>query len=376
MARGAFEGWEPNISPRCSAAGRRGAILAGAVCVLLWTSVVVQAAASDLYAGTTITIIVGSSLPSGQAGLAQTLGRDAGVSGDAKIETFAQILARFLGRHVPGSPRVRVQDLPGEGGLAPVIYLKKAAPKNGTVLSVFDPGILTDSFLGLTGAAVNVSKVSWIGAMAPDFRVCYARRSTGVRDWNDLAQRGSAFAFGAAGIKSSSYLDAEMLHSLFKLRIRPILGYRDAADIALAIARGELDGACGSIADLPRAWLSGNQIQIFLRLVAEPVPYLAEQPPYVELFAKSSEQQRVVELLTGSSEIGAPLIASKRTPPDRLAILRAAFAATMRDPDFLAAAWRRSLPVVPLDGATEQRKVENLSELAPIAGSEAREAVK
>jgi tripartite-type tricarboxylate transporter receptor subunit TctC len=316
--------------------------------------------AADFYKGKTVTLVVGST-PGG--------GYDA----------YARTLARFYGAHIPGSPNVVVQNMPGGGSLTSVLYLDKTAAKDGTVLTIFNPGVMTASIIDPAEAKLNFASLAWVGSVTPDFRICYTGRKSGVATWDDLAKgdsKGQAVTFGATGQASLSYNDTQMLRSLFGRNVRAILGYPGRSEVHLAIERGELDGECGSVAGLPEDWLRDSKINVPLRLVEAPVPGVPASTPYIGAFAKTDEERSILNILTAANELGRPFIVSKQVPDDRLATLRDAFDATMKDVDFLAASARQNLTVIPTTGQTAQRMVEKLYDVSPELARKAKDAIK
>lgn len=313
--------------------------------------------ATDFYKGKTISLVVGSTPGGG-------------------YDEYARTLARFLGAHIPGSPSVLVQNMPGGGSLTSVMYLDRTAPRDGTVLTIFNPGIMTESIINPSGAMVNFSRMAWIGSVTPDFRICYTWRTSGIATWDDLAKKDHVATFGATGQSSLSYNDTQMLRRLFKRNVRAILGYPGRSEVHLAIERGELDGECGSVAGLPEDWLRDGKINVPVRLVEAAVPGVPASAPYIGEFVKNSEERSILKILTAAEALGRPFIASQQVPSDRLTILRNAFDATVKDPGFLAAAAKQNLTVVPTPGLEAQRMVGRLYDVSPELALKAKAVIK
>lgn len=311
---------------------------------------------ADFYVGKRITLVVGST-PGG--------GYDA----------YARTIARFLSAHIPGSPGVVVQNMPGGGSLTSVLYLDATAPKDGTVLTIFNPGVMTESIINPAEAKVNFTKVSWVGSVTPDFRICYTGKKAGIKTWDDLAGR-REITLGATGQASLSYNDIQMLRTLFKRNVRAILGYPGRSEVHLAIERGELDGECGSVAGLPDNWIRDDQIDIPLRMAEAPIPGIPASVPFIGTFAKTDEERTILTILTAANDLGRPFIMSKQVPPDRLKILREGFNATMRDKEFLAASEKQNLLVRPTAGEEAERIVVKLYDVPPELAAKAKAAIK
>jgi len=335
-----------------SLSGRRlSALIAGLSAVLSGVSSA-GAQQAEPYKGRTVTIVVGSSTGGG-------------------YDAYARLLARRIGAHLPGEPAVIVQNMPGGGSLTAVRYLDASAARDGTVMTTFNPGLITESILAGSDAKTRFTDVAWIGSVTGDVRICYVGAQSGIRGWDDLA-RPSGVTFGATGLNSLSYNDIAMLRGLFGRNIRPVLGYPGRTEVHMAIERGEIDGECGSSAGIPEAMWTSGKLRVVLRMSPERPAEIAASVPYVGEHASTDEQRNVLELMTAANRLGRPVIVSRQVPPDRLAILRAAFEATMRDKEFLELAARQALPVGPTPGPAAEEIVASLYKAAPETVSRAR----
>jgi len=149
------------------------------------------ARAEDFYKGKTLDIVVGST-PSGS------------------FDLISRTLARHMGRHIPGNPAIIVQNMPGAGSLTALFYVDANAPKDGTVLGVFLPGIITQSFVTPEKINLDLKKLAWVGIVSADnTRVCYGYGPQGVKSWDDLMQRGKdqPFIMGTTGTGASNYIN-------------------------------------------------------------------------------------------------------------------------------------------------------------------------
>lgn len=314
-------------------------------------------AATDFYRGKTISILVGAT-PGG--------GYDA----------YGRLLARFLGAHIPGAPKVIVQNMPGAGSLTSVLYLNTTAPKDGTAMTLFNPGVMTDAIINPSKARVNFTTMTWVGSVTPDYRICYTWHASGIKTWDDF-KRPREVTLGAAGGQSSlAYNDVNMLHNLFGLHVRGILGYPGRSEVHLAIERGELDGECGSISGLPENWLREHKINIPVRMVDAAMPGVPDTVPYIGQFTKNDEERGILRALTAANYLGRPFIVAKQVPADRLKILRDGFNATMKDKDFLDAAKKQELTVGPTTGEEAEKRVRELYNVSPELAAKARAAIK
>ncbi len=275
-------------------------------------------------------------------------------------DAYTRLLARSFGRYLPGNPTVIVQNMPGIGSLKAVLYLDATAPKDGSVITAFNPGVIVESLVTPEKINFKLSQVAWIGSITADLRVCYAWHSTDVKTWDDLIKRQN-FNIGTQQTGSSSYNNAATLKNLYGAKIKIISGYPGSAEERLAIERGELDGGCGAWSSNPPSWLAENKIYPIVKFAPGPIPNLPDNVPFAGDLLKTDDDRTVLRLLTAADALGRPYIASKSVPADRLALLRKGFDAAIKDPQFVAEAARADLPIVgSLDGVTSEKLIDEI----------------
>ncbi len=298
------------------------------------------ASAQDFYRGKTLTIVVGFSAGGG-------------------FDLNARLLARHIGHHLPGNPDVIVQNMPGAGTLKSVLYLDTAAPRDGTVMTIFNFGQIGDSRMAPEKVKVDFRKFSWIGSISQDISVCYTWGTLGLKTLADL-QRHGVVHMGLTGVGTSSDINQRILREIFKVQVQQVAGYPGSAEERLAIERGELDGDCGAWSSLPEEWVEGAKVNPVFRSAPLSAPDLPADVPYSADIAPTSRDRDIIRLLTASGQVGRPFIASASVPPERVALLRHAFDDTMQDADFISDAQKQRLPVLPKSGAEALRTVEDI----------------
>jgi tripartite-type tricarboxylate transporter receptor subunit TctC len=328
----------------------RRAALAGFALIALLAGA--PATAQEFYRGKTITILVGSSAGGG-------------------YDAYARAFQRFFASHIPGKPNIVVQNMPGAGSWTSVLHLDNAAPPDGTFMTIFNAGIITETITDPASAKKKLSDYAWLGSISRDVRTCYVYAGRGLVKWQDL-KRAKETTFGATGVGSASFNDIVMLKNLFGLNARPILGYPGRSEVHLAIERGELDGECGSTASLPEAWFKEKKVVMLLRLAALRTPEVPESVPYAKDLLKSDEEKSIFDILTVANEVGRPFILSQRVPAERLAILRKSFDETMKDPEFVAFATKQQLPVIPMSGPEAEQLMQRVYQVPPAIGAKAK----
>jgi tripartite-type tricarboxylate transporter receptor subunit TctC len=326
--------------------------LAGLLAALALAS---PAAAQDFYQGKTLTVVVGFTPGGG-------------------FDVNARLLARYIGRHIPGAPDVVVVNLPGAGSVTAVVRLDASMPTDGTVIDTFNFGLLNDSLLQPDKTKLDFRNYAWIGSISEDITVCYVWRANGPKTIAEMKQRGHYF-FGLAGVGTSDDLNTKILRRIFGVDISQVAGYPGSADIRVAIERGELDGDCGAWSSIPDDWTKQAKFSPVSRSAASVPEGMSPDVPYVIDAAPDDAARKIVRFLLTDGAVGRPFIASRAVPPERIAILRQAFAATMKDKDFLAEAKSLRLPVSPKTGEEAAKTVDGIYATAPETIDAARKIV-
>ena len=299
-----------------------------------------SASAQDFYKGKTISILAGFSPGGG-------------------YDVNARVLARHMGRHIPGNPAMIVQNMPGAGSLNAVLYLDANAAKDGTVLNTFNFGAIGEARLSPDKIKIDFRKYNWIGSISQDLTVCYVWHALGVKTLAELAKRPKVH-YGSTGAGSSSDLNQRIMKHFFGVKLQQVGGYPGSAEQRMAIERGELDGDCGAWSSIPLEWINEKKINPVIRSSPATAPDMPPDVPYSIEIAPSERDRQIMKLLLESNQLGRPFIASAAVPADRVKILRDAFAATMKDPKFIADAQKLRLPISPVVGEAALKVVEDI----------------
>lgn len=300
---------------------------------------------AGFYSGKTVRVVVGFSAGGG-------------------YDQYARLLARHIGRHIPGNPTVVVQNMPGSASLKSVQYLDAGAPADGTLITTFNPGLITQSITTPDKVPVKFLNYAWVGNISEDFRVCYTWNASGVRSWQDFLKKEN-LRFGNTGVGTSAYIDDRMLSELLGAKIHLVQGYPGSADKRLAIERGELDGDCGSWTSVPEDWLKDNKITLLVRFSRTRLSAMPATMAYAGDLLSDQKKKDILNLLTAGALIGRPFLAPQNVPADRVAALRAAFDATMKDPEFLADAEKQRMTVTPMTGGEVETAIKKLYQSPP-----------
>jgi tripartite-type tricarboxylate transporter receptor subunit TctC len=292
------------------------------------------AAESDFYAGKTIQLLIGFSAGGG-------------------YDIYARTLARHMGRHIPGNPKLIPQNMPGAGSLKAVNFLYTAAAKDGTVIAGFAPGVVVEPLLGRSeGTQFEAPKFTWLGSISQEVSVCAFMASAGIRTWADMQTK--RYVIGASGGGAESDVFPNVLRKLFKLPLKIVTGYPGGTEIILAMERREVDGRCGwswtSLLSRSKALLDNKQIDITLQIGLQKDKALGDVPLIMDL-TDDLQKKAALKLIVSRQSIARPFAAPPGVPGERARILRAAFDATMQDPEFRNEARNLNLDVDPVDGA-------------------------
>ena len=282
----------------------------------------------EFYRGRTVTILIGFSAGGG-------------------YDLYARLLARHLGKHIPGNPTVVAQNMPGAGSLKAALNVYSVAPKDGLTLATVSRSVVTDPLL--IGSNIDPVKLSWLGTITSETSVCATWKTSPVKTWDDMFKR--EFTLGSSAVGDDTAGFALIMRNVFGAKVKLVTGYPGGNDVNLAMARQEVDGRCGwswTSLKSQKQWLPN--INVLVQFNLEKNPDLPDVPRALERASK--EQQQVLRLLIAPQYVGRPFFSSPDIPAERKAALRAAFDATMKDPEFLADAAKADMEISPVPGVT------------------------
>jgi len=288
-----------------------------------------------------------------------------GSSAGGGYDTYARVLARHITRHIPGQPNVIVQNMSGASSLKAVKYLDTGPPTDGSVITAFNPGLLNESLLSADKLRFKFTEVAFVGSITRDLRACYAWGATGIKTFDDL-KKAKQFNMGAPAPGTSSYINEAILKNMFGIAVRQVTGYAGSAQQRMAIERGELDGDCGAWSSVTPDWVANDKVNPLITFTPLPIPKVKSGVPFAGDLAPNQEARDVLNVLMAADALGRPFVVSKQVPADRLAILRAAFDATMKDAQFLAETAKLDLPVEgPIMGPEAEQIVASIYAAPP-----------
>jgi tripartite-type tricarboxylate transporter receptor subunit TctC len=265
-------------------------------------------------------------------------------------DLWGRTVARHIGRHLPGKPNVVPQNMPGAGSYVATSHIYNVAPKDGTVMGIIARDAALGPLTGAAGARFDATRLSWIGSPTTETNVCIAFHSAKVKSAQDLFT--TELIVGDTGPGTGTRQYPKALNDLLGMKFKAVGGFPSSADVFLAMERGEVDGICESLDSIKNRrpeWIPNKTVSVLFQGGAEPNPEL-KGVPFVLDFARAPEQKQAIEFLYAGQGIGRPFVAPPDLTPDRLKMLRDAFMATMKDPEFVGDAQKSKLELEPEDG--------------------------
>jgi tripartite-type tricarboxylate transporter receptor subunit TctC len=295
---------------------------------------------AEFYHGKTMTMMIGT------------------VAG-GEYDLHARLIARHIGKHIPGNPTVVAQNMTGGGGVVMANYLYNIAPKDGTYIAVLNKALPSSQAMGERSLKFDTAKMFWLGAIAPTTETMVVWRTTGVKTLDDARRK--EVVIGTTGKENITYMFPRLLNELIGTRFKLITGYRGGSDINVAMERGEVGGrqnTWSSWKSTKPHWLKSGDIVPIVQggETAKDLPGV----PNVEDLAKSEDDKRVFNLVLAGSRLGRPIVTTPGVPPERVKALRDAFDATMQDPAFLASCKDAKVEIDPVAGVKLQAIVSQV----------------
>jgi tripartite-type tricarboxylate transporter receptor subunit TctC len=340
-------------------------VLGAALAVLAATpslDAAAQSSAEKFYAGRKIDFIVGSAPGGGYA-------------------IYAGVLARHLGKHIPGKPSIVTRELDGAGSLVAANEIYSKSPHDGSVFGAVFMGALVEPLIGNAALArYDSRKFSYIGSANREASVCFAWNNVPIKVWSYVFD--NELIVAGAGAASSIKQYPSVLNNILATKFKIISGYPGSRESVQAVEKGEAQGVCGiqwsSFAGPYRDWIEQKKIILFGQIAAlggDPLLNKLGLPNLYD-FVRQDDDRETLALIFGQMEFGRPYIMPPDVPKDRLAAMRAGFDATMTDPDFLAEAAKAQLPISPLHGAEMAQIVAKLYDTPERLVERARVALK
>ena len=290
----------------------------------------------------------------------KTVNAVVGYGPGSTFELYLRLLTRHIGKHIPGNPNVVVQQMPGAGSLKATNYLAAVAPKDGSVFGMPNPVNTIEPLIDPKNSRFNPRTFNWLGSLNSEISTC-AFWAKDIKTLDDLKKR--EVVVGSTGPASGSTVDARTLAALIGIKFKVVPGYPTLNDIRLAAERGETDGFCGLLVSALKTdyWehYKSGRMAVAVQMGLEKHSELEHIPNAYDL-AKSEEDRQLFQLIFGPWSYGRPLFAPPGTAPERVAALRAALQATLKDPAYLAETKKINMELQPIPPETIVKLVDQI----------------
>jgi tripartite-type tricarboxylate transporter receptor subunit TctC len=328
-----------------------------ALCVVL---VLPTQAAAPFYEGKSIRIIVGFSAGGG-------------------FDTYSRLIARHLGRHIPGNPTIVVENMTGAASLVAANHVYNVAKPDGLTILNFHGNQVINQVIGKPGIQFDARKFEYIGIPTQDNVACAFAKSSGITAFDALRNAKTPVKIGGVAPGDTTYNTAKLLQAALKLPIQLVAGYKGTAEVKLAAEGGEVAGGCWqweSIKSIWRQGLDSGNVFVVLQVNAKVHPELPKVPNAIDYATSESAKQILKYGGHDPSAITRPYTLGPGTPKDRVQVLRKAFMETMKDPEFLADAKKSRLDTQPLTGEEVEKIVAQLFRIDATVVDQLKEILK
>jgi len=305
--------------------------------------------AQDFYKGKTVRIIVGGSPGGG-------------------FDTYSRMMARHMGKHIPGHPAILVENMTGAGTLIAAKYLYGSAKPDGLAFGIFNGSLILGRALGMKGIDFDVREFEYLGVPVQDSTVCALRKESGITNMDQWLGSKAPVKIGGLGPGNSTSDVPRILRAALDLPIQVVDGYKGTAEVRLAADAGEVHGGCWAWESVKVTWAKGIQsgeVNPVVQATAKKIPDLPNVPLALDL-AKTEEARLLLKAgAVDPAAIVRVYVTTPRIPKDRLQILRRAFSNTLTDPAFVAEMKKSNLDINPLTGEEVEKIVHSLFKLNP-----------
>jgi tripartite-type tricarboxylate transporter receptor subunit TctC len=327
-----------------------GKLIARVICAAVLALTFIKAPnAQEFYAGKTIQIIVG--LPPGGG-----------------FDLYARLLARHMGKYIPGNPNFVVMNMPGAGSMNAVNHLANIVKPDGLTMATFIGTVVWNQVFDQPGVQFDARQLRWLGIPAARTGACVLAKSTGIATMAQWKAAKKPVELGAAGVGTQSDYTARIVRDVLGMPIHVVAAYAGSNPIRLAIENGEVGGVCLQWEAILETWryaIEQGEVYPVLQFLRKPHPDLPQVPLAISL-AKNDEDRELLTLgVENSNTINAVYALPPHTPDDRVALLRKAFVSALRDPAARAEADTTHLDLAPVDGQETETLIRQFFTLKP-----------
>lgn len=293
-------------------------------------------------------------------------------------DIHGRLLGRHIWRHIPGQPKLIVQNIPGAGSVKAANYVYSVAPQDGSVLANILNTVPLVHTLGQVKTQFDPGKFQWIGNMAQEVYLVVVWHNAPAASIEEA--KNAKVLMGSTSPGSLSGMYPRLLNQVLGTKFQPIAGYKEAVAIDLALERGEVHGRAGESwygrKGTTWEWTRDGKAKIILQIGFRKVADLPEAPLLLDLVKDNEEKRKLVELFSSPAQFGKPTVVGPNVPKERVEALRAAYVKTMSDPEFLADAKMIGVMVQPVSGADLAQLTASFDKIPEALLAKARQMVE
>jgi tripartite-type tricarboxylate transporter receptor subunit TctC len=313
--------------------GRLGRVLAFAVAAALAILPAAAQAPQPFYKGKQIVMLIASGAGGG-------------------YDTYARALARYMPKYIPGNPTIVPKNVPGAGGLIAANTLYNNTAPDGLTFAALTNGVAMDPLFGEKAGRFEAQKFNWLGSMGKLENICVTWQGSPITRIEQAKIR--EVPVSASGATGNSAIMPKIVNQFLGTKFKVIGGYTEGSGVTLALERHEVDGVCGlsysTLKTMRPDWFRDHKLNIILQIGLEKLKDLPNVPSAIDLVT-DPDSKKVLELILIRQEMGRPFAMPPGVPADRVATLRQAFDAALKDPGFIAESSKLQLEIDPLTGS-------------------------
>ena len=290
-----------------------------------------------------------------------------GYSPGGSFDLYARVLARYIGRYLPGNPTRIVENMTGAGGMIAANHLYNRVKPDGLTIGAWASPLVLQHIMGNEAAQFDGRRFGYLGIPSEYDTVCTFNQKSGITKMDDWVNAKRPQKISTIGPGTSTSDIPKLLKAALNLPMDVIDGYKGGADARLAVESGEVDGYCGSWGTVETVWRSAyesKKIIPVLQATLKPNPKY-NQIPVAMNFAKTEESRELLKIADDVHGAQFPFSVPPGMAKDRLDLLQRAFLRSFKDPDLVAEAKKAQLDIGPVDGPTVTKTLTGLYDLKP-----------
>jgi tripartite-type tricarboxylate transporter receptor subunit TctC len=323
-----------------------------------------------------IVLVVGPAAAQPQNLAGKTVTLTIGYGPGSGNDIYGRLIARHLGWNIPAKPKGVAQNLPGAGSFKGANYLFAAAPKDGTVLGYISQTAATEELLGTPAIQFKTAQFNWVGRIGSYNNITIFWHTSRIKTIADAMRMESTI--GATGVGSAVYIYPNMMNKILGTKFKIVSGYQGTAQTSLAMERGEVEGVTMGwfpVKTTKQQWVQQKKINFLVQFLAARHPDLPDVPAIVEL-ARTPEEKQLFALFANDGEVGKAILAPPGVPAATVRVLRRAFDAMAKDPDYIVDADKLQLERDSMPGEKLQAMIEAVAKTPPAVVARAKSVLK